>query len=167
MFPSGARNLPQNHIPYTDSPDYRLCDPCAEHFNLCARCLGPLSGYGLITVPTDKWHCVVGPGTNYENDSYVTHMFVGQQILALMSVDLFSRKVWKVKRLVDTRLAFQRFVWAGGQYAWQEMYFDLLRQTSNAEIEIEEGYNSWGWWMPPPPTGQKVPTYHWTIEVLQ
>jgi hypothetical protein len=132
--PTATSQLPPGHYPWTDSPNYCLCDACAEHFNLCAWCLGRLDGFGGQMVPTDKQFCVQGAD---DNGRHVEGMFVGEQILAKMVVDLFSGKQWRIKRTsYGVRLAAERFVAAGGRYAWQELYIDLDKANPKAEIVL-------------------------------
>jgi hypothetical protein len=160
--PSATPVLPPTHMPWTESPNLGLCDGCAEHFQLCAWCLGPIDGWGVISVPTNKQFCV----QSAQNDGgHVAGMYVGEQILAKMVVDLFSGKQWRLKSASPgVRLAHQRLVAAGGQYAWQELYIDLDRANPKAEIELEEAYA--GRWWGPPQTGSNT-TWKITVEVKQ
>jgi hypothetical protein len=136
--------LPDKHTPWTDSINFSLCDACAEKFEVCAWCWGPLDGTGQTMVPTDKPFCRQFLDNN---GNHVEGMFVGEQILAQLAIDLFARKNWVVKRL-STGVKFNekcsRLVRTGGQYAWLELYFDLNLVNSKAEIELEEVQGS-GW----------------------
>src|SRR5688572_25381942 len=86
-------NLPQGHQPWTESPSFTLCGTCAEKFNLCQACWGPLNGWYGFTVPTDKQFC---RQFSQNNGEHVEGMYIGEQILAQLPVDMFSGKQWMV-----------------------------------------------------------------------
>jgi len=136
--------LPDKHQPWTDSPNFSLCDPCCEHFSRCAWCLGPL-GYSYRVVPTDKQFCVQ---FEKDNGNHVEGMYVGEQILVKLVVDAFSRTNWRPRYLsYGVRLATARFVFSGGRYGWLELYFDLDEADPKAEIKLIEA-STYGWWQP-------------------
>ncbi len=152
--------LPRGHTPWTDSPNFSLCDACEEEFSLCAWCFGPLSGRTSITVPTNKDFC---RQFEADNGNYVKGMYVGEQILVQMIVDLHAGIAWKVKSTSSgVKLAAMRPVTDGGQFGWQELYFDLNKAGQDVHIELEEVQSSW--WGNTSSTGK---TWRITIEVKQ
>ena len=134
-----ATQLPNGHNPWTDSPNFTLCDACAEHFQFCAWCWGPLHGHSPVTVPTDKTFVRANA---QDNGKTIPGMYVGEQVLVEMTVDRFSGKTWDVKSTSSgVRLAAYRMITEGGQWAQygkHEMYFDLSRSDPKAFIELEE-----------------------------
>lgn len=131
-----ATQLPNGHTPWTDSPNFSLCDACAEQFQLCAWCWGPLNGHSPVTVPTEKTFVRVNA---QDNGKTIPGMYVGEQVLVEMTVDQFSGKTWKVKSTSSgVRLAAHRMITEGGQYGKLEMYFDLTRADPRAIIELVE-----------------------------
>lgn len=133
------QNLPKGHRTWTDSPNFVLCESCADHFQFCQWCSGPIDGYTPVTVPTDKRFVVTVQG---ENGRHIKGMDVGEQILCKMTIDRYSGKVWDVKdtsygvRLVTARMVTDGSYWS--QYATLELYFDLNKKDPNAFIELEE-----------------------------
>lgn len=140
-----SAQLPKGHVPWTDSPNFTLCDTCADHFQLCAWCWGPINGAGRVTVPTNKTFC---RQKDTHNGNHVEGMFVGEQILAELTVDMFSGKSWRVKSYSSgVRLVTQRLVVdssGGGRFGTLELYFDLTQPDANAYIElVEDASRSW------------------------
>jgi hypothetical protein len=137
-----AANLPQGHFPWTASPNFTLCDSCADHFGRCAWCGGSLTGSNFSMLPTTKRFC-----QTFDQDAgkHVEGMYVGEQILVKLTVDLYSGVSWRVKQLTrGVRLANSRLITEGGQYGWLEMYFDLNEVDSKAGILLEqEASRSW------------------------
>lgn len=153
-------SIPQNHNPWTESPNFSLCDACAEQYKLCAWCWGPLDGGGGVLVPTDKQFTFV---FEHQNGMHVEGMDVGEQILAELRIDVFSGITWKVKRLSrGVRFAFERVERDGGQFAAQQMYFDLDQADPKAVIELEQTIRSYWWWTP---TLTNPKTWSITVEV--
>ncbi len=125
---------PDNHKPWTDSPNFILCDPCAEYFSRCAWCMGPINGYGVRIVPSDKQFCTQ---FDKDNGNHIEGMYVGEQILVKMVVDAFSGSLWRPRYLsYGVRLAHVRTVFNGGRYGWLELYFDLNEADPKAEIRL-------------------------------
>lgn len=155
-------NLPQGHQPWTDSPSFTLCEPCADKFGLCQACWGPLTGFSGFTVPTDKQFC---RQFSNDNGNHVEGMYIGEQILAQLPVDMFSGKSWQVVKLSPgVRFHGQRIVTDGGQFGEQELYFDLTAADVKAVIELQEAYSrSNYYWYPPPATNNS--TWKVTVEV--
>lgn len=142
-------NLPKTHVPWTESPNFTLCESCADHFELCAWCWGPINGMGRVTVPTSQTFC-----RQFDKDSgnHVEGMYVGEQILAQLTVDLFSGVSWRVKSLSSgVRLATQRLVvdssgggGGGARFGFLELYFDLTKTDAHASIElVQEASRYW------------------------
>lgn len=149
-------NLPQGHVPWTESPNFNLCDTCAEHFGRCAWCGGPLDGYGYSMLPTTKQFC---KQFDSDNGNHVEGMYVGEQICAQFIIDVYSGIGWRVKSTSrNCRLAGQRQISDGGQYAWVEMYFDL-NEAGQAHIELEQA-STRSWVSLPNPKTWKI-----TVEV--
>lgn len=145
-----STQLPKGHVPWTESPNFTLCDTCADHFQLCAWCWGPLNGSGRVTVPTNRTFC---RQFDNNNGNHVEGMFVGEQILAQLTVDLFSGKSWRVRSTSPgIRLAVQRLVvdsssgggFGGARYGYLELYFDLTVPDAKGYIElVEDASRSW------------------------
>lgn len=137
-----AGNLPQGHFPWTESPNFTLCDACADHFGRCAWCGGSLSGWNSSLLPTNKRFC-----QQFDNDNggHIEGMYVGEQILVKLTIDLYSGVSWRARSLSrGVRLSNQRIITEGGQYGWLEMYFDLNEVDSKAAIVLEqEASRSW------------------------
>ncbi|MBX9691317.1 MAG: hypothetical protein K2Z81_02965 [Cyanobacteria bacterium] len=142
--PSQGQPLPDDHKPWTDSPNFSLCDPCADHFKRCAWCRAPLHNtYRLV--PTDKQFCVQFAENN---GNHVDGMYVGEQVLVRLVVDSYSRTAWRPKYLsYGVRLSYARFVFDGGQFGWLELYFDLNEADPKAEIQLIEA-PAYSWWQP-------------------
>jgi len=72
-------------------------------------------------------------------------MYVGEQILVKLTIDLYSGVSWRARSLSrGVRLGSQRIITEGGQYGWLEMYFDLNEVDSKAAIVLEqEASRSW------------------------
>lgn len=148
--------LPPKHQPWTDSANISLCEACADHYNICSWCWGPLDGGPRVTVPTDKKFC---RAFEQDNGNHIEGMYVGEQIVAQLSVDIFSGLTWQPKRLSPgVRHVASRMV-PQGQQAILEMYFDLNRADAKAEIELEEVASRW--WVTPSGKTWKV-----TVEIL-
>ena len=137
-----AGGLPQGHFPWTESPNFTLCDACADHFGRCAWCGGSLTGWNYSLLPTTKRFC---QQDDKSNGGHVEGMYVGEQILVRLTVDLYSGVSWRVRSLSrGVQLANQRIVTEGGQYGYLEMYFDLGVVDSKAAIVLEqEASRSW------------------------
>jgi hypothetical protein len=159
-----AATLPADHTPWTESPSFILCAPCATKLGLCQACQGPLSGSGGLTVPTDKQFCRQFPNNN---GNHVKGMYVGEQILAQMMVDLYSGKLWRIKTLGEgVKFYGQRLIRDGNsRYGYQELYFDLTDPNAKAVIELEERYSSsWSWFSPP---ANSTSTWKITVEIMR
>lgn len=163
-------NLPRNHVPWTESPNFTLCDACGDHFGFCVWCWGPINGHGRITVPTDKTFV---RAFEKENGLHIEGMNVGEQVLAQFAIDRFTGLIWEVKdlscgvRLVATRMvqdgaaADDRWWWYGSRYAWLEFYFELDRSNPAAHIEMVQA-SKYEW---RPITKPKI--WRVTVEVRQ
>lgn len=150
MAPSfvASAALPQGHFPWTESANFSLCEACSEHFDRCSWCGGPLSGYGQNLLPTTKRFC---QQSDQDSGGHVEGMYVGEQILARLTVDLYSGISWRVKSLSrGVRLGAQRVITEGGQYGFLELYFDLNEVDSKATILLEQEASRWWVSLPNP-----------------
>ncbi len=89
-----AGGLPQGHFPWTESPNFTLCDACADHFGRCAWCGGSLTGWNYSLLPTTKRFC---QQDDKSSGGHVEGMYVGEQILVRLTVDLYSGVSWRVR----------------------------------------------------------------------
>lgn len=129
-------NLPSDHIPWTESFEFSLCEFCSEHFGQCSWCRGALYGESLEMVPSKKRFCLQ---ENSDNGSHVEGMNVGEQILVKLTIDLYSGLSWGPKSLSNgVQLDCMRLVTDGGQYGFLEMYFDLTLVDPLAKIELQQ-----------------------------
>ena len=151
-----ATQLPDDHDPWTASPNLTLCNGCADRFKMCAWCWGPLDGHSPVTVPTEKRFTIADANMN---GKHITGMHVGEQVLVKLTVDRFSAKTWKIADYsYGVRLAASRMITDGGQwgqYAKLELYFDLDEKDPKAFIELVEGSDH-RWFSVPNPQTWKV-----------
>ena len=155
-----STQLPSTHNPWTDGPSLTLCSGCAEQFQMCAWCWGPLKGHSPVTVPTDNQFVLADAKVN---GKHIPGMYVGEQVLVKLTIDRFSGKTWKVSStsrgvyLDTSRMITEGGRW--GQYATLELYFDLDESDPKAFIELKETSDH-PWFSVPNPQTWKV-----TVEV--
>jgi len=127
-------NLPRNHVPWTESPNFTLCDACGDHFGFCVWCWGPINGHGRITVPTDKTFV---RAFEKEHGLHIEGMNVGEQVLAQFAIDRFMGQTWEVKDLsCGVRLAATRMVQDGGG---DDLFVHFRSIESSGFKSLQEG----------------------------
>lgn len=125
---------------WTEDFAFTLCQPCSDHLQQCAWCLGPIDGGQGVEVPTNKNFTRV-----FQKDAglHVTGMNVGEQVLLQLTIDLYSGYTWQLNRrksssevyLYASRVIRDPQNWRQGTL---EMYVDLNTTCEKAAIVFEE-----------------------------